>query len=82
MKIRHLTFAALAAVVLPASAQQLVVPDAIAQRALACGACHGKAGRATSEGFFPRIAGKPSGYLYNQLLIRAPCCPCCASFLP
>ncbi|NML59898.1 c-type cytochrome [Massilia sp. RP-1-19] len=68
MKIRHLIFTALAAAVLPASAQQLVVPDTIAQRALACVACHGKEGRSTSEGFFPRIAGKPEGYLYNQLL--------------
>ncbi|MGH8807456.1 MAG: c-type cytochrome [Noviherbaspirillum sp.] len=44
------------------------VPDTIAQRALACAACHGKEGRATSDGYFPRIAGKPTGYLYNQLL--------------
>lgn len=43
------------------------VPDTIAQRTLACAACHGKEGRATSEGYFPRIAGKPAGYLYNQL---------------
>ncbi|MET0855169.1 MAG: cytochrome c4 [Telluria sp.] len=42
--------------------------DTIAQRALACVACHGKDGRATSDGFFPRIAGKPAGYLYNQLI--------------
>ncbi len=35
---------------------------------LACTVCHGEQGRATSEGFFPRIAGKPAGYLYNQLL--------------
>ena len=68
MKILKLMFAAMAAAVLPASAQQLAVPDTIAQRALACVACHGKEGRATSEGFFPRIAGKPAGYLYNQLL--------------
>jgi cytochrome c553 len=44
------------------------VPDTIAQRAAACFACHGKEGRATSEGYFPRIAGKPAGYLYNQLV--------------
>jgi cytochrome c553 len=44
------------------------IPDTIAQRALACTACHGKEGRATNEGYFPRIAGKPAGYLYNQLL--------------
>lgn len=47
---------------------QARVPDTMAQRAIACAACHGKEGRATSEGFFPRIAGKPAGYLYNQLV--------------
>lgn len=44
------------------------IPDTIAQRLAACAACHGKEGRATSDGYFPRIAGKPAGYLYNQLL--------------
>lgn len=43
------------------------VEDTIAERTRACTACHGKEGRATREGFFPRIAGKPAGYLYNQL---------------
>lgn len=51
-----------------AVAQQVQVPDTIAQRVLACAACHGKEGRATSAGYFPRIAGKPAGYLYNQLV--------------
>jgi cytochrome c553 len=41
--------------------------DSIEQRAQPCMACHGKEGRATPEGYYPRIAGKPSGYLYNQL---------------
>lgn len=50
------------------AAAQQAVPDTIAQRTIACAACHGKEGRATSEGFFPRIAGKPAGYLYNQLV--------------
>ncbi len=44
------------------------VPDTIAQRLQACTACHGKEGVATNEGYFPRIAGKPAGYLYNQLM--------------
>ncbi len=44
------------------------MPDTIAQRVLACAACHGKEGRSTNEGYFPRIAGKPAGYLYHQLL--------------
>src|SRR5688572_10986772 len=43
-------------------------PDTMAQRVLACTGCHGKEGRATNAGYFPRIAGKPAGYLYNQLL--------------
>ena len=45
-----------------------VLRDDIATRALACAACHGKEGRASNDGFFPRIAGKPAGYLYQQLL--------------
>lgn len=44
------------------------VPDTMAQRLQACTMCHGKEGRATNEGYFPRIAGKPAGYLYNQLV--------------
>lgn len=43
-------------------------PDTMAQRMQACVACHGKEGRATNAGYFPRIAGKPAGYLYNQLV--------------
>jgi cytochrome c553 len=41
--------------------------DSIEQRAQPCMACHGKEGRSTPEGYYPRIAGKPSGYLFNQL---------------
>ena len=44
------------------------VPDTLAQRALACTGCHGKEGRAAPDGYYPRLAGKPAGYLYNQLL--------------
>lgn len=42
--------------------------DTMGQRLLACSACHGKQGRAGPDGYYPRIAGKPPGYLYNQLL--------------
>jgi len=51
--------------------QTLAAPkfeDTMAQRTLACVACHGKEGRAGPDGFYPRLAGKPAGYLYNQLL--------------
>ena len=42
--------------------------DTMAQRMQACVVCHGQEGGATNEGYFPRIAGKPAGYLFNQLL--------------
>lgn len=42
--------------------------DSIAQRTQACTACHGNQGRAAADGYYPRLAGKPAGYLYNQLL--------------
>jgi cytochrome c553 len=44
------------------------VEDTMAQRTLACTACHGKQGRAGPDGYYPRLAGKPAAYLYNQLL--------------
>jgi len=42
--------------------------DSIQQRVKPCTSCHGNEGRETREGYFPRIAGKPPGYLFNQLL--------------
>lgn len=39
----------------------------MAQRMLACTGCHGPQGRAASDGYHPRIAGKPAGYLHRQL---------------
>jgi cytochrome c553 len=52
----------------PGAAAAASPPDTMAQRMQACVICHGKEGRATNAGFFPRIAGKPAGYLYNQLV--------------
>jgi cytochrome c553 len=40
----------------------------MAQRVQACTGCHGPQGRAASDGYYPRIAGKPAGYLHHQLL--------------
>ena len=40
--------------------------DSLEQRIKACTACH--APKERHDAFFPRIAGKPAGYLYNQLL--------------
>jgi cytochrome c553 len=44
-----------------------------AKRMQACTTCHGAGstatvGRTANEVYFPRIAGKPAGYLYNQLV--------------
>ncbi len=58
-------FAWLAAVPLAHAAP---VPDTMAQRMQACMGCHGKDGRAGPDGYYPRLAGKPAGYLYHQLL--------------
>jgi cytochrome c553 len=57
-------FAAAQALTAPASAP----PDTMQERLRACVACHGQAGRGISNVYFPRLAGKPAGYLYNQLI--------------
>ncbi|WP_432761332.1 c-type cytochrome [Rhizobium mayense] len=44
------------------------LPDTMAARVQACTPCHGAEGRGTNDPYFPRLAGKPSGYLYHQLL--------------
>jgi len=46
------------------------VPDTLPQRLLACTSCHGDPAKPPPRDerrYFPRIAGKPAGYLYNQL---------------
>jgi cytochrome c553 len=43
-------------------------PDTMAARVLACTPCHGDKGQGTNDAYFPRLAGKPAGYLYNQLI--------------
>lgn len=42
-------------------------PD-MANRMLTCAPCHGAAGEGSKNPYFPRLAGKPEGYLFNQLL--------------
>lgn len=69
LRILALCGAALAASA-PAGALERspAVRDDIAQRVLAHLACHGQPAAGAKSVFFPRIAGKPSGYLYNQLI--------------
>jgi len=52
----------------PASSASPPVPDTLQQRIAACTACHGVQGEGSpGSGFFPRLAGKPAGYLARQL---------------
>ncbi len=56
-----------------AHAQQEATPafktvDSIEARVQGCVTCHGQSGQGTRSGYFPRIAGKPAGYLFNQLV--------------
>jgi cytochrome c553 len=49
------------------SAELSVAPDTIEARAQGCATCHGPHGEGVKDLNFPRIAGKPAGYLWNQL---------------
>jgi cytochrome c553 len=54
-----------------AAAAAQPVPDTLAQRLAACTSCHARKdaqGVPGTDRYFPRISGKPAGYLYNQLL--------------
>src|SRR4051812_31161365 len=57
-----------ARVVPPKMHGAVVVADSMEERMRPCVACHGSATEATKDGFSPRIAGKPAGYLFNQLV--------------
>ena len=66
---------AVAALAAPAllCAQEAAIPafkqlDSMEARVQGCVTCHGQSGQGTSNEYFPRIAGKPAGYLYNQLV--------------
>jgi cytochrome c553 len=68
-----LTAAVFCAVPARSIAQDDAVPafksvDSMEARVQGCVTCHGQSGQGTRNGYFPRIAGKPAGYLYNQLV--------------
>ena len=59
------------ALALSATAAQQAVPDTLDQRLLACATCHARVdarGNPVNDSFYPRLGGKPAGYLYHQLL--------------
>jgi cytochrome c553 len=54
---------------LPAAEAQKPPADTLEQRLKACAVCHGEHGEGLVKAeFYPRLAGKPAGYLFNQLL--------------
>jgi len=59
---------ALIALLAPLSAAAAPAPDTVAERVKPCLACHALEGKAGRDAYYPRIAGKPQGYLYQQLL--------------
>ncbi len=42
-------------------------PSPMDEKMRACTACHGVQGQGRNNDYFPRIAGKPADYLFNQL---------------
>ena len=71
-RCRFIFIFCLALIALPIEAAQSQpadrAPDTMAARVQACASCHGGEGEGTSDVYFPRLAGKPAGYLYNQLV--------------
>ena len=53
-----------------ARADSTQVPDTLEQRIAPCTVCHGKQGEGVEKTgyYFPRIGGKPAGYLFRQLV--------------
>ena len=68
----HLWLAGLLASLIPfygvAAPSSSPAPDNIETRVLACTSCHGLRGQGTQNDYFPRLAGKPAQYLFNQLV--------------
>jgi cytochrome c553 len=51
-----------------APAADTAAPDPMAEHVRGCTPCHGVQGGGTDSDYFPRLAGKPAGYLLNQLI--------------
>lgn len=51
----------------PATVPAFKELDSMEARVQGCVTCHGQQGQGTNDDYFPRIAGKPAGYLHNQL---------------
>jgi cytochrome c553 len=61
------TFSLLVQAQSPSQHKEQNQADTMAKRMQACTTCHGAQGVTSNTAYFPRIAGKPAGYLFNQL---------------
>ena len=50
-----------------AASNDAPAPSAMDEKMHACTTCHGAQGQGRNNDYFPRIAGKPAEYLFNQL---------------
>jgi cytochrome c553 len=66
--ILFLVCAAWACATLAATDAAAPMPSAMDERVRACTSCHGAQGQGLNNDYFPRIAGKPADYLFNQLI--------------
>jgi cytochrome c553 len=53
--------------VIPSAIIPINAPDTMGERVKACTMCHGPEDKEGRDAYYPRIAGKPEGYLFNQL---------------
>ncbi|PPE73258.1 cytochrome C [Solimonas fluminis] len=67
MKNRHRARWLPALLLACAGAAGAATADPMAERVRACAGCHGEEGRSAIESYAPSIAGKPEGYLLQQL---------------
>lgn len=68
MCIATFALCAMSALAQAQAASTVTLPDNTASRVLACSSCHGHQGEGSKDDYFPRLAGKPAGYLYHQLV--------------
>ena len=62
-----LMFLGIAAIANAHGGTPVIVPDTMTERVRACTICHSAEGKAGRDAYYPRIAGKPHRYLFNQL---------------
>ena len=51
-----------------AQSASIIITDSLEERVKPCTICHEDGDKTGPDAYYPRIAGKPAGYLFNQLL--------------